>query len=104
MLTDEQIMDLKGCGVNDGSLSFLLRFARVVEEAAIAAERERCIEIVERELDSNGQAQAIALAIRGCDAVDADLSRRDDAPDYRTAEQFYADAAHLRRRKELTGE
>ena len=69
-------------------------------EAAIAADRERSIEIVERELDSNGQSQAIALAIRG----DADLSRRDDAPDYRTAEQFYADAAHLRRRKELNGE
>ena len=30
-----------------------------------AAECERCIEIVDRELDSNGQAHAIALAIRG---------------------------------------
>jgi hypothetical protein len=28
------------------------------------SDRERCIEIVMRELDSNGQAQAIALAIR----------------------------------------
>jgi hypothetical protein len=30
-----------------------------------AAERERCIEVVMMELDSNGQARAIAAAIRG---------------------------------------
>jgi hypothetical protein len=36
---------------------------------AVEEERERCIEIVDRELDSNGQAQAIALAIRGVKPV-----------------------------------
>lgn len=33
-----------------------------------AAERERCIEVVMTELDSNGQAHAIAEAIRGMSA------------------------------------
>ena len=30
--------------------------------------------------------------------------RRDTAPDYRTAEQFYADQAHERKRRMLRGE
>lgn len=32
-----------------------------------------------------------------------DLARRDDVPDYRTAEQFHADNAHQRRRAMLEG-
>lgn len=32
-LTDEQVMDLPSAGINDGSLSFLLRFARAIERA-----------------------------------------------------------------------
>ena len=58
---------MQGCNQDlpVGELLFTADQMRAYATAAVAAELERCIEIVMRELDSNGQAKAIALAIHG---------------------------------------
>ena len=49
------------CGGPDDAIPHV----QAILDELVAAERERIIDVVERELDSNGQAQAIVLAIRG---------------------------------------
>ena len=52
---------------DQAALSDLTEECKMLREKlsdATAKERERCIAVVMRELDSNGQAEAISLAIR----------------------------------------
>jgi len=67
-LTDGLRADIAALRVENAALkreAWTWSKACEAEAGKMAAERERCIEIVDRELDSNGQAHAIALAIRG---------------------------------------
>ena len=63
MTRDKIISAAREAGLKDlggGNMAALERFAALVA----AAEREACCEIVDYELDSNGNAEAIKIAIR----------------------------------------